>query len=274
MTSDLSDLPSTDELSTLRRDLVDEHDALDDIVASLDDEQWQLATPSAGWCVADQIGHLTYFDASAATALLDPDVFLESVQQLIAGATNGDVDAITLESFRKLSSQDQLTAWRHAGNDLAIAAASLRAETRVPWYGPSMSATSFLGARIMETWAHGRDIVDALGAQQPATDRLRHVARLGFLTRKWSYQVRGEDVPSSTLRLELLSPSGETWLWGPEDADDVVRGSAEEFCLVVTQRRHVDDTALTTSEAGYHWLVRAQAFAGTATYGPQPRSTS
>jgi uncharacterized protein (TIGR03084 family) len=274
MTNNATEILSSDELSILRRDLVDEHDALDDIVAAMSDEQWQLATPSVGWCVADQIGHLTYFDTSAATALLDPDIFLESVKQLIAGATNEGVDAITLGSFQKLSPQEQLATWRHARNDLAIAAASLRADTRIPWYGPSMSATSFLGARLMETWAHGRDIVDALGVQRPATDRLRHVARIGFLTRKWSYQVRGEEIPSGELRLELLSPSGETWTWGSTDSNDVVRGSAEEFCLVVTQRRHVDDTSLRTSELGYDWLVRAQAFAGSATDGPRPRSAS
>ena len=49
-------------------------------------------------------------------------------------------------------------------------------------------------------------------------------------------------------------------------------GPAEDFCLVVTQRRHVDDTALVvTGERARDWLVRAQAFAGPATDGPAPK---
>ncbi|HVA70323.1 MAG TPA: TIGR03084 family metal-binding protein [Acidimicrobiales bacterium] len=272
MTEEPSTPGSSSELDALRVDLVAEHNALDDVVAHISDEQWRQATPSPGWNVADQIGHLTYFDASAATAILDPDAFGLSVRELVAGVSEGNVDEFTLGAFRRLAPGEQLTSWRQGRVDLANAATTLRDETRVPWYGPSMSAKSFLSARLMEVWAHGADVVDALGALRPATPRLRHVAQLGFITRAWSYRVRGEVPPSGDVRLELESPTGELWTWGPLDAQDTIRGPAEDFCLVVTQRRHVKDTALETGELGYHWLVRAQAFAGAASTGPQARS--
>ena len=69
-----------------------EQEALDAIVADLSDERWGLATPSPGWSVADQIGHLTYFDGAAATAITDPAAFTRSVEQLVA-ADDRDVDA-------------------------------------------------------------------------------------------------------------------------------------------------------------------------------------
>lgn len=259
------------ELDALRADLQGEHDDLDGVVAAISEEQWLVATPSPGWTVADQIGHLTYFDHSAALAILDRDAFDESLQVLIAGANENGVDEVTLTSFRALSVAEQLNAWRRARAGLLEAAATLTDETRVPWYGPSMGARSFLSARLMETWAHGTDVVDALGMTRPGTERLRHVAQLGFLTRTWSYLVRGEQVPEGDVRLELTSPSDQRWTWGPVDAADVITGPAEEFCLVVTQRRHVEDTSLVTGELGRHWLVRAQAFAGAPTTGPQPR---
>jgi uncharacterized protein (TIGR03084 family) len=272
VSEDLSSPGSSSELDALRVDLVTEQDALDNVVARISDEQWRQATPSPGWNVADQIGHLTYFDASAATAILDSDAFRASVSELVAGASDGSVDEFTLGSFRHLAPAEQLTTWRRGRVDLARAAATLRDETRVPWYGPSMGAKSFLSARLMEVWAHGTDVVDALGADRPATARLRHVAQLGFITRAWSYRVRGEAPPPGDVRLELESPTGELWTWGPSGAEDTIRGPAEDFCLVVTQRRHVKDTALETGELGYHWLVRAQAFAGAASTGPQARS--
>jgi uncharacterized protein (TIGR03084 family) len=136
-----------------------------------------------------------------------------------------------------------------------------------------MGAVSFLTARLMETWAHGTDVAEALGVTRQPTDRLRHIAQLGFMTRKWSYNVRGEELPAGTVRLDLTSPSNEQWSWGVPDADDCVSGSAEEFCLVVTQRRHVDDTSLTTGELGRDWLLKAQAFAGGPSEGPQVRSS-
>ena len=57
-------------------DLLAEQDALDAVVAPLPDEAWAMPTPSPGWTVADQIGHLTYFDGTAALAITDPDAFV------------------------------------------------------------------------------------------------------------------------------------------------------------------------------------------------------
>ncbi len=69
--------------------------------------------------------------------------------------------------------------------------------------------------------------------------------------------------------MTLTGPSGDVWGWGPEDATDVVRGGAEDFCLVVTQRRHLDDTSLQVEgPAAREWLTLAQAFAGPPTDGP------
>ncbi len=134
-----------------------------------------------------------------------------------------------------------------------------------------MGAMSFLTARLMETWAHGTDVADALGLHLTPSDRLRHIAQLGFITRKWSYQIRGEEVPDGRVRVSLSGPSGTQWTWGEENADDEVRGDVEDFCLVVTQRRHLDDTDLEVGELARHWLVRAQAFAGAPSEGPSAK---
>ncbi len=262
-----------DELDALRNDLVAEQQALDAIVAKLSDEQWALPTPSPGWNVGDQIGHLAYFDGTAAMAITDPEAFAAGVDALFAAVGGIGVDAFTLGAFRALSPVDQLAQWRVRRKVLAEAAAVLADGDRVAWYGPSMGAKSFLTARLMEVWAHGTDVVDAVGATRPATDRLRHIAQLGYLTRGWSYAVRGEEAPEGDIGLALTSPSGQTWTWGPDGTAETIEGSAEDFCLVVTQRRHLDDTHLVVGELSRHWLVRAQAFAGGPSEVPAPRSS-
>jgi uncharacterized protein (TIGR03084 family) len=251
-------------------DLRAEQEALDTIIGELPDEQWHVETPSAGWTVADQIGHLTYFDGAAATAITDPEAFTASVRQLMTSNDGGA--ALTLH--RHLSPADLLATWRENRRRLGDAAASLTDGLRIAWYGPSMGAKSFLTARLMECWAHGQDVVDALAIERTPTDRLRHVAQLGFITRGWSYVNRGMEVPAGVVRVELTGPSGEVWRFGPDDATDVVTGPALDFCLVVTQRRHVDDTALRVSgDAARDWLEKAQAFAGGPTDGPRPRAS-
>ena len=261
------------ELDQVRADLISEQRALDAVVASIDDQQWPLATASPGWTVADQIGHLTYFDEAARTAILSPDRFHASVADLFEGAAHKGLDEYTLETFRAMTSAQLLATWRENRRALAEAADGLGEDSRVDWYGPSMGARSFLTARLMETWAHGTDVAESLGVEMAPTDRLRHIAQLGYITRKWSYHVRAEEVPAGRIRVRLTSPSGAEWTWGDEDADEEVSGPAEDFCLVVTQRRHLDDTRLVTGELGRHWLVRAQAFAGGPSEGPRPKGT-
>jgi uncharacterized protein (TIGR03084 family) len=248
-------------------DLRAEQGTLDAIVAGLSAEQWRLATPSPGWTVADQIGHLTYYDGAAATAIEDPPAFKESMAELFGDP--GRIDDLTLH--RHLSTPDLLETWRATRRRLARAAATLDDERRVEWYGPAMGAKSFLTARLMECWAHGQDVTDAVGVRRQPTDRLRHIAQLGFMTRGWSYANRGLERPEGDVRLELTGPSGDVWSFGPAGAADVVRGPAEDFCLVVTQRRHADDTALeVTGPLARDWLAKAQAFAGPSTDGPAP----
>jgi uncharacterized protein (TIGR03084 family) len=133
-----------------------------------------------------------------------------------------------------------------------------------------MGSKSFLTARLMEVWAHGQDIVDTVGAEREPTDRLRHIAQLGFITHGWSYINRGLEAPSDPLRLELTAPSGDTWTFGPDDAPESARGPALDFCLVATQRRHIDDTGLEATPGARDWMLLAQAFAGPATDGPAP----
>ncbi len=251
-------------------DLLAEHAALDAVVALLPDEAWALPTPSPPWTVADQIGHLTYFDDTATLAITDPESFAAARDALIGSSDGGA--ALTLGRFRAMRPAAVLAAWRENRRRLADAAATLADDTRVVWYGPSMGAKSFLTARLMETWAHGQDVFDTVGASRPPTDRLRHIAQLGFITRGWSYVNRGLVPPEAPVFVELDAPSGARWTWGPDDASDRVSGPAEDFCLVVTQRRHVDDTALQVEGDGAReWLLYAQAFAGSPTDGPPPR---
>ena len=254
-------------------DLRAEQAALDEVVAPLSDEQWATPTPSPGWTVADQIAHLTFFDDTATTAIEDPERFQAETaalfEQMLGGDT--DMDAATLTWSRDLAPAELLDRWRANRERLAAAAAGLADEVRVPWYGPPMGGDAFLAARLMECWAHGQDVVDTVGASRPATDRLRHIAHMGVITRSWSYRNRGLDAPGGKILVELAAPSGATWTWNDDATDGAVRGPAEDFCLVVTQRRHVDDTALTTDgDLARQWMEIAQAFAGEATDGPAP----
>ena len=149
--------------------------------------------------------------------------------------------------------------------------AELDPALRLPWFGLPMSAASSLTARIMETWAHGQDIADALGRAREPTGRLRHIAHIGVRALPYSFAVHGLEVPPEPVRVELTGPAGELWTWGPGHAANRVTGPALDFCLLVTQRRHREDTAVAAEgQVADQWLAIAQAFAGPPGDGRRP----
>ncbi|MEL7155652.1 MAG: TIGR03084 family metal-binding protein [Actinomycetota bacterium] len=243
-------------------DLDDEHGALDAVVADLTEDQWQTATAAEGWDVKDTIVHLIQADMAARLAVNDADGFAAAKNDI---ATAADGLGYFGTSAGKTGAE-VLAWWRDERAQMLAAFRSRGPKDRIPWFGPDMSALSFATARLMETWSHGQDVADAVGAAWPVTDRLRHVAHIGVTTRGWSYVNRGMTPPDGPVRVELTAPSGELWTWGPEDAADRVTGLAVDFCLVATQRRHPSDTALVTEGAlAEEWIGIAQAFAGPPT---------
>lgn len=248
-------------------DLTAEHDDLDRIVAPLSDADWDTPTASAGWSIRDQVSHLWFFDQRALLAMTDPEAFAEDARRLMS---SGGTEA-SVAPGRAMAPADLLAAWRRDRATLVATAREVDPSSRIPWYGPAMAARSFITARLMETWAHGQDVVDVLGAERAPTDRLRHVAHIGVRARPFSYAIRDLPLPDADVRVELVGPSGDEWAWGDASASDRVRGDALDFCLVVTQRRHLDDVALEIDgPAAREWMGIAQAFAGEPGPGRRP----
>lgn len=254
-------MTADDDLTPLLDDLAAEHEALDAVVGPLTDEAWSIPTPAPGWTVAHAISHLTYFDEQALLAAVDPAAYEAGRDALLA-----DPGAFDMAGPYAAEAPTALLArWRAGRRGLVEGFTGRSARERLPWYGPPMSARSFVTARLMETWAHGVDVTDALGLAPMASSRLRHVAHLGFVTRGFSYAVRGQEAPPTPVAVVLDGPDGEQWTWGdPDDpAVERVQGAALDFCLAVTQRRPLDGLALTTTgPAATGWLDVAQAFAG------------
>jgi uncharacterized protein (TIGR03084 family) len=257
------------DMAALTADLAAESAELYEVLSVLAEPDWARQTPAAGWTVRDQAAHLASADDAAVLAATDPEQFRAARAELVA--LGGDIGERMAERLRDLSGVEVFGWLQRARRDYLEVFAALDPAARLPWYGPDMSAASSVTARIMETWAHGQDVLDTFGLVRRPTARLRHVAHLGVRTLDWSFRVRGLPVPEVPVRVELTGPDGEPWTWGPEDATDRVTGPAEDFCLVVTQRRHRRDTALTaTGPVADAWLDVAQAYAGSPGAGRAP----
>jgi uncharacterized protein (TIGR03084 family) len=242
-------------------DLRAESDELDALVGPLPETRWREPTPASGWTISHQIGHLLWTDRLALTSITDEPAFGELLAAAAAQPT-GFVDAAAEVESRR-SAGDLLDDWRATRRRLHEALVEVPTARKLVWFGPPMSAASMATARLMETWAHGLDVADALGVQREAGERLRSVAHLGVRTRDYAFAVHGLPAPSEPFRVELQAPDGSLWVWGPQDAAPRITGSALDFCYLVTQRRPL--AALDIEAVGddaQRWLAIAQAFAG------------
>ncbi|OBK48037.1 TIGR03084 family metal-binding protein [Mycobacterium kubicae] len=242
-------------------DLRAESDDLDALVTPLSPDEWAMPTPAPGWTIAHQIAHLLWTDRVALTAVTDEEAF-GVVLSAAAADPGGFVDA-GAEDLAAVPPGDLLNDWRITREKLHQALVTVPDGRKLPWFGPPMSAASMATARLMETWAHGLDVADALGISRPATERLRSIAHLGVRTRDYAFVVNNLTPPSEPFRVELRGPGGDVWTWGPDDASQRVTGSALDFCFLVTQRRALSSLDVTADGAdARRWLSLAQAFAG------------
>jgi uncharacterized protein (TIGR03084 family) len=261
------------DMSALLADLQAETRFVDDLVGPLAPDGWDRPTPAAGWAIRDQISHLAYFDDVAVLALTDPDAFRAQAARMLHHGW--DFTEVIARRYRPMPAAELLAWFRTARVGLVTAFSGRDPKTRLPWFGPDMSAASSVTARLMETWAHGQDVADAVGATQPASPRLRHIAHLGVGTFGFVFTINGRPTPTAPVRVELAAPDGDTWTWGPADAADRVSGPALDFCLVATQRRNLADTAVTVEgPVAREWMGIVQTFAGAPGPGRPPRTVS
>jgi len=223
-----------DETAALLVDLASEQKALRDVLRAVEGDTWFAATPAKGWDIRDTVAHLADTDEIAV------DTCLQGRARPLNdfGATLAGAEDLTLWGVlrgRRMTGADVFAWWRRAAIDEREVLAGLDPATRVPW-GLGMRVSSFITARLMETWAHGLDIRTTLGVESPDTPRLRNVAWLAIRALPYAFSVAGVEPPGVPIRFELRGPDDDVWTFGPPDVADVVRGDAGEFCRVFVQR--------------------------------------
>ncbi len=256
-------------MEELLADLVAERAALRSMLAGLPEDAFDRMTPAEPWLVRDQISHLAFYDNEATMAATSGAAFAAAVSRMVEIGAEAYMQQ-HISRGREMEPADLMEWLTDAEREMIDALARRDPDDRLPWYGPPMRATSFVVARLMETWAHGQDIADTLGVRREPTERLFRVAELGIKTFRFSYQNRGLEVPEERVRVALRGPSGTVSVWNDE-YDDSVTGPLEDFCLVVTQRRNIADTHLVIEGAlAAEWMSIAQAFAGPPGPGRPP----
>jgi uncharacterized protein (TIGR03084 family) len=255
-------------------DFEDENDALYELLAPLNDEDFAMATLFKDWTINDILAHLHIFNYLADLSLQAPDEFAAEYGRMVALRDEGDtMREATDKLLNNVKGRTLLDLWHDYYPKSREAFATADPKQRVKWAGPDMSARSSISARLMETWAHAQAIYDLLKVKRVNRDRIKNIAVMGMNTFGWTFINRGEEVPEDVPYVRLTAPSGEIWEWNEANDDNCIVGQAEDFCQVVTQCRSVGDTDLkVTGEIASKWMAVAQCFAGPANSPPEAGS--
>lgn len=262
--------------------LNEESETLDVFLSSLDEDGFDRVTPLHGFTIRDMVSHLVSVDRLALLRITDATGFAPARDALTAALQNpvaGEPDdhptyarlrALEAALVGSPSSSVLMDLWRAGLAALNRAAAATQGDLMIEWFAATMPISRLLAARHMAVFCYGQDIFDAFEVRRMPTDRIHAVADFGVRTRALAFATHDQDLPEMPF-VRLLAPSGRTWTWGDAQAPERIAGSAEQFCLVVTQRRNIADTALdVTGPGAARWMDIAQTIGGPPLQSPGP----
>jgi uncharacterized protein (TIGR03084 family) len=219
-------------------DLVAEQQFLDQSLQRIPIKVWDLVTPNKPWTVRDTISHLADFEELGADAINGGDRVKE-------WQNTSDLEATKKQAIKKgraMRPQDVIEWWRGGRAKVVEPLSHMDSEDRIPWIAGDMSARTFATFRLMETWMHGLDIYATLGIDVEDTPRIRHICWLGWKTLPYAFKQEGEHY--EPVRVEIIGPGYSRWIYGPEDTDQLIKGSASDWARIVVRRAKPKDTRL------------------------------
>ena len=237
-------------------DLVAEQQYLDQFLQRISLKDWDKPTRAEGWSIRDTISHLADSEELAASVVTGHG------DELARYRSTSDLDAIrheAVEQGRNMRPQDVIEWWRGGRAKVVEPLSHMNPSQRLEWIAGSMSARTLATSRLMETWAHGLDIYETIEAEVEDTPRIRHVCWLGWKTLPYAFKMAGADF--APIRVEVIGPGYVKWIYGPDDTDNLIKGSASDWARLVVSRTTFSETRLkVTGDAAQTAVEVARAY--------------
>ncbi len=252
-------------------DFREESDSLFNLLENTDEARFDEKTQFKDWTANEVLHHLHFWNYAANLSLIDEPAFVDLLGKVMSGVSSGGMRPFEAEWCKNEKGHALLNTWRSFYTEMSDRFKEADPKKRLKWAGPDMSVRSSITARLMETWAHGQEVFDHLGAERQEADRIKNVAVIGMNTFGWTFVNRKMEVPTDIPYVRLTAPSGEIWEWNEPSDTNKVEGDAVDFCRVVTQVRNIKDTSLNVvGDVATQWMSIAQCFAGPPEDPPAP----
>ncbi len=243
--------------------LEQEYEAIERLLGSLDDAQWDAPSLCAGWSVADVVLHLAQTEESllVSTGRMQPDPAMAIASRRAVGTIDDVVEA-WVDAERGLSSSERFERWKRGWRGCLSALTDADPGAEFQWATNALKPRTLATTRLSEHWIHANDIAQPLGIDYPDTPRIWHIARLAHRTIPYAYHRSGLGEPPS-VQVELIAPDEDRWVFGVGDADVVITGTASEFCRIAARRLDPRDagTIVASGDKGAEVLSVVRTYA-------------
>ena len=147
-----------------------------------------------------------------------------------------------LEKFEKeaiakgkdMRPQDVIEWWRISRASVIETLAKCSPGKKLTWWKNEIDCRTFAVTKLAETWAHSLDVYESMNKDYEDTVRIEHVALYGWLNAEHATKMNKSKFED--LRIELIGPEYKAWQFGDENAENSIKGSASDWCRVVTGR--------------------------------------
>jgi uncharacterized protein (TIGR03084 family) len=211
--------------------LVAEQQLLDQYLQSIPVRNWNSKTSLKNWNITAHVSYLAALEDLAINALKKKGTEFNKYRGP-KGLEKFEKQAIN--KGKDMRPQDVIEWWRMSRAAVIETLAKSSPGKKIKWWKNDIDCKTFAVMKLAETWAHSLDVYESMNKEYENTTRIEHVALYGWLNAENA--TKSNKGKFQNIRVELIGPEYKAWQFGDENNENSIKGSADDWCRVVTGR--------------------------------------
>ena len=211
--------------------LVAEQQLLDQYLQSIPVRNWDTKTSFKNWDITAHVSYLSALEDLGLNALKKKGTDFNKYKGP-KGLEKFEKEAIA--KGKEMRPQDVIEWWRISRASVIETLAKCSPGKKITWWKNEIDCRTFAVTKLAETWAHSLDIYESMNKNYEDTVRVEHVALYGWLNAEHATKLNKSKYEN--LRIELIGPEYKAWQFGDEKSENTIKGSASDWCRLITGR--------------------------------------
>ncbi len=233
-------------MNEILSNLVAEQQLLDQYLQSIPVRNWDTKTSFKNWNITAHVSYLSALEDLGYNALKKKGSDFNKYKGP-KGLEKFEKEAIA--KGKDMRPQDVIEWWRMSRASVIESLAKCTPGKKITWWKNEIDCRTFAVTKLAETWAHSLDVYESMNKDYEDTVRVEHVALYGWLNAENATKLNKSKFED--LRIELIGPEYKAWQFGNENSKNTIKGSAGDWCRVVTGRTAKNFKPTLTTEGDF-----------------------